>query len=308
MVPSVGCYLASKHIPSRNQNQYALAERLRIICNLDADNFLGPGFAFWLKECFNTDQNIFVCAGSISDRLMSTDVAGRICVRKEDFDALGGFDESMSGYGFEDFDLIERLESSQIKKRIISNSLFLKAISHSIKTRVIEEFEYRNIETILVSYKTPYKSKMIFLFRNNVFSTGSILNNVSEESSMPSLNTKAYPSNIMLLSEEAWHYGTWTKFVASAFNGIHLEFESDSQMNTSLNFNQSTSTFINQFEIYFIINDRHKIEEAIAYYSQIKNRTTMNRNMGAPNKCVNSGAMGKGIVFKNFDYNTEIRL
>ena len=45
MVPSLGCYLSSKHILSRNHNQYALAERLRIATNIQENEYYAFGLA-----------------------------------------------------------------------------------------------------------------------------------------------------------------------------------------------------------------------------------------------------------------------
>ena len=83
-----------------------IAHRLaagEIVCNLDADNFLGTGFAEFLLETFGSGERIFARSP------VSKGTHGRIAFRKADWMALGGYDERVShGWGFEDQDRIQR--------------------------------------------------------------------------------------------------------------------------------------------------------------------------------------------------------
>jgi hypothetical protein len=104
-----------------------------IVCNLDADNFLGDGFAEFLLETFQKPEPLFVRSP------ISRGTHGRIAFKKTDFEALGGYDERMShGWGFEDQDIIRRACLSGLRSiSIPTDRGFLEALSHSHKERTV---------------------------------------------------------------------------------------------------------------------------------------------------------------------------
>src|SRR5690606_18126835 len=99
-----------------------------IVCFLDADNFTGKGFASFIIQHFANNRKTFL---SVDRSVQASDNFGRICVRREDFIRVRGYDESMVGYGWEDIDLINRLKQLGLAEAYISDTTFLKAITHS---------------------------------------------------------------------------------------------------------------------------------------------------------------------------------
>ena len=77
-----------------------------ILCNVDADNYTGSGFASYVDNIFEKYSDIYLASSLTS----SNDVLGRVCVKKSHFFSVSGYDESMEGYGFEDIDLRNRLK------------------------------------------------------------------------------------------------------------------------------------------------------------------------------------------------------
>ncbi len=74
-----------------------------IVCNVDADNWTGPGFAARLNRLANERpaRAIFVKSWQR--------MHGRVgFFRKEWMDLLGGYDEGLMGYGWDDQDLVDR--------------------------------------------------------------------------------------------------------------------------------------------------------------------------------------------------------
>ena len=102
-----------------------------IICNIDVDNFIGPGFLAYVSAVLR-DKNVFLCGPRDKRGL-----GGRLCIRRKDWEITGGYDTRFSDYGPEDLDLTNRLCLSGLKKRIIYPEKFCKTISHSdeIRTR-----------------------------------------------------------------------------------------------------------------------------------------------------------------------------
>ena len=102
-----------------------------IVCNLDADNFIGDGFPEYLLERFQ-ERGVFTKSPSCRGGL-----AGKIAFRKEDFVALGGYDEAMkSGWGYEDVDLRRRASATGLRQVTFpKNAGWLRAIDHSTEER-----------------------------------------------------------------------------------------------------------------------------------------------------------------------------
>ena len=60
-----------------------------IVCNMDADNFSGCGFADYLMREFSSRSSIFV-------KGKGHGLGGRLAFRRDEFLALGGYDEAMA--------------------------------------------------------------------------------------------------------------------------------------------------------------------------------------------------------------------
>lgn len=101
-----------------------------IICNVDADNFIGKGFVAYVSAMLS-GQKAFLC-GPRDGRSLG----GRICVKREDFEATRGFDERFKSWGPEDLDFTRRLALSGLKKKVIQHEKFCGVIPHSDELRV----------------------------------------------------------------------------------------------------------------------------------------------------------------------------
>ena len=77
-----------------------------ILVNLDADNFFADGYCEELVEVFRDGRRVLLEFADYHPGCM-----GRIALRREDFAALGGYNESFTGWGYEDADLKHRAEA-----------------------------------------------------------------------------------------------------------------------------------------------------------------------------------------------------
>ncbi len=97
---------------SHSRNLAFRLSRGRIVCNVDADNFAGRDFAFYVAENMEPNKVLTGCRikedGEL-DVYKDEGSVGRICAYREAYHAAGGFDEMMESWGFEDLDLYERL-------------------------------------------------------------------------------------------------------------------------------------------------------------------------------------------------------
>jgi len=239
-----------------------------IICNLDADNFTGPNFAQYLNDIFNEASDVFLTTYYIP--LRKNDVLGRICVLKRHFLEIGGYDERMKHYGFEDIDLLHRLTRMGLRKGDISNPLFLNAIPHSNQERISNSKEGFNLKHFLIRYITSYSSELLFVFQDNTTKGGTMINNLLSdkfENNILSGFPSVYDYSIL---EDSWSSGIWSSTETDHYHGFYK------------------------------IESKQLIENALFFFHQVSNRLIMeDNNRRAVHKVQNASAW-KGNIFKNF--------
>ena len=90
---------------ARAKNMAHRAASGEILCNLDADNFTGPDFAFFIDTAMRSHTNRI---GSSLGLGPWKGTGGRIFIHREAFERLGGYDESYVGWGHDDADFVDR--------------------------------------------------------------------------------------------------------------------------------------------------------------------------------------------------------
>lgn len=260
-----------------------------IICNVDADNFTGTGFAAFLNNAFNKKKKKFVYA---NERF---DVIGRIAVTRDDFYNVGGFDERMAFYGFEDTDFLRRLIKSGLSADVIKEKKFLSAVSHSNKERMANEYVVNNYFKLFICYLTPSASVLSILFKDNFFYEGTIVNRLNLNTDKPELvqNSPQYDYGI---KETDWIKGEWRQ-AGSAFTFLYDVGETKILKPTNtVNVFQTA----NSNNSYYEITDKSLVEDALFFYSQLTNRIVLEKNAADKNYKVNNSDFGKDTVYKNF--------
>jgi hypothetical protein len=88
--------------PAHAKNVAFRLARGDVVFNLDADNFVGDDTCTRLDALFAAAPRRFAVSSA------QPDVGGRLAFCREDFAALGGWDERYQGWSIADFDLCER--------------------------------------------------------------------------------------------------------------------------------------------------------------------------------------------------------
>jgi len=118
-----------------------------ILCNLDADNFLVPGYTEFLYESFSKDRNIII-PSSPTDPDGNNGTCGKIAVTKEAFYSVNGYDESQNeGWGWDDTNFQYRARMHNNLTIVPCVVTFNKAISHSNEERVVNYPNKNILET-----------------------------------------------------------------------------------------------------------------------------------------------------------------
>src|SRR5262249_42624655 len=101
-----------------------------VMCNIDADNLMPRGFAFHLNELMLRHARSVANFGRAP-----RNTKGRIAVFRRDFLAVGGYDESFSGWGWDDKDLRARLVAAGCALQWM-DARFASFLAHSDERRV----------------------------------------------------------------------------------------------------------------------------------------------------------------------------
>jgi glycosyltransferase involved in cell wall biosynthesis len=103
-----------------------------LACNVDADNFIGDGFAQYLAARTQRPKTFVRMSG------IKRGSKGRICARTQDLHQIGGYDENFESWGADDGDLAERLRRSGIRQITCYIEEFGNVIEHNDTLRIAE--------------------------------------------------------------------------------------------------------------------------------------------------------------------------
>ena len=244
-----------------------------ILCNIDADNYVGYGFARYIREVFEKEPNVFLtCQGNPNH---PGDVRGRLCVKRRDFFSIRGYDERMIFYGFDDYDIVNRLTNYGLRQKIITDDRFVNFIRHNNRLRV-SNFRQSKIKRLLVLYHSPFKSEMFFLFDGGSLYKGTVIINNHLEEFCSTIDLKSKGNYKYILKEDQWELWSWNyegDDVAFHNGEVRTILEKRSKFEYRL-----IDQFGNIFEL-FQVTDGQYIESALMLLHE-----TYNRNVYLQNK------------------------
>lgn len=215
-----------------------------IICNLDADNFTGKGFAFYIMHRFSLQKNIFLSSSALGDSF------GRVCVRRKHFYGIRGYDERMSGWGHEDNDLYERLKISGLEQIPIKELGFLKTIQHPISKRINNEKHVLNLKDVYINYEIPSKSQLLYLFKDKTLRKGEIIFDDLD--------------GLLKLNQANWCTGNWEL----ANNNLTLMYRNKTYC---FEYDRSHNLLINDKVFFYKIPDGDFKNDVLLQYTALSN-------------------------------------
>ena len=294
-------FTPTAYIRSHSRNIAFRLSDAKIVCNLDADNFLGEGFAEFIINKFDMENNIFYTS------VMAENTFGRVCVLKNDFVKIRGYNEAFTGYGYEDGDLFNRLRKIGLEQKEFYKTEFYRSVEHSNEERVSEEYYAKNNYKIYLSYINPYTTILLFLLSNGTFETGTVVDNIHLNrnifDSSNDRNNFYVDSRFRITQEGDWVTGTWHE---TEEYRIILNIN-----NIPKFFHKSDNVLIDDEDVYYEVVDKQIQTLLLIVISEAKNyKESIGycNNDVITNPEINKNGYGKGIVYKNFDYNNEIIL
>jgi GT2 family glycosyltransferase len=280
---------------SHSRNMAFRLSRGELICNLDADNYLGNDFAKkMLKGLFHNFQSFYTSDCRIND------VFGRIVVRRKNFLNVRGYNEDLSGYGFEDVDLFNRLIKNGLKHLMFSDPEFYNVISHSKFERISNESMLENLIYVYIYYNTPYTSEVLFFNKDNSCMQAEFIDNkhlhVLKEENDCLIKRFTDERNYVMLTKPV-NYGEWFQRESMVW------FNVDGAQSS---FSENCDKFYIKNKCFYKINDNDLIVDILLTLSTAVNILESKKILCNLN--VNMNGIGKGIVYKNFDYLKPIKL
>ena len=252
---------------SRSRNMAFRMATGEIVCNIDADNFTGPDFAAFINNHFQTKPGGFLSVNFRDNFNNYSDTFGRVACMKEDFEATGGFDERMAGYGYEDIDFCQRLVFLGRKPHYITDKKYLKTIRHGYG----ESFNYARqvlkTRAVFISYLSPFKSSILFLFKNDRCAFGTLIDE-NEGMGNPTIE------------EGRWLSGQYS---AGKNNSLSVHLPSGSMVLTK----RDGHLITRQGDVYHKITDKAFLEKMEMSYSIIGNHQIYVNNRKAGKITVN---------------------
>jgi hypothetical protein len=129
---------------SRTKNilgKYATGD---ILCWIDADNFIYDNFVNFIHTSFSDNNEIIM---SVAYSQYTSGMCGRVVCTKSHFQKIGGYDESMKGWGYEEIDFTTRSVKCGVSNINIPTK-YMGKLNHTDDERL------KNYEPLL-KYKLP---------------------------------------------------------------------------------------------------------------------------------------------------------
>ena len=242
------------------------------ICNIDADNFTGQNFDHYLQLKFSHHPRAVVSALSNPQQVYGA--FGRMAARREDFIAVGGYDEDFLGYGFEDYDLVSRLQSYGLEKVLIDSPVYLNTVYHDNNDRVAREWTSNMLQILYRQQVSDNIQVLLYLFKDKTMHYG-----VVNEDFAAGVHYR------YSLAGNKWQQGTWSETdnnLQISFEGFEAKFDKNGLYLTGNNHYMKAES------------DQEKLQEAILFHTNMANccRYLQNKEM---NKIrVNENGFGHG--------------
>jgi hypothetical protein len=282
-----------------------------IVCNINADHYTGKGFAHYINDSFTRDENIVLTPIDFyrtkTGYYPPKDVFGRVCVKKDHFRLIKGFDERMTRYGFEDWDFINRLELINVKRVLIDDFTYLQFIPHEEGERFLLHTDH--LQELYVHYCTPSTAELIFLYKDRQFEKGLIIDNstinAEDHTYAYQLRNCRFEYNVQ---DPGWQSGTWKESPC----GSALHFSGKHDNNFAL-----LKSHYNNHEIlqhtendsrFYKITTTETVRRVLKFNYFFHNRSIMEKNLAGKTAVVNPDDFGKATVFRNFQYNSPISI
>lgn len=242
------------------------------VCNIDADNFTGKNFDEFLQRKFSQHPKAVISGLSNPQQIYGA--FGRMATRRADFIDVGGYDEDFLGYGFEDYDLVSRLEHNGLEKVLIDTPAYLNTVAHDNTDRIAREWTSNMLEILYRQQVSDSAQVLLYLFKDKSMHYGVVNEDFS-----------AGVHYRYSLAGNRWQKGTWSEsgnILQIKFEGFEAKFEKNGLYLTGNNHYMKAES------------DTEKLQEAILFHTNMANCCRYLQNKEKNKIRVNENGFGSG--------------
>lgn len=274
-----------------------------VVCNANADIFLGTKFAALINNDFNNKEGTFIIQGTGDG--FAAGASGIICVSKKDFLELGGFDERMLIYGWEDSDFVNRLKFLGRQASYITDPDFFQELFHREKyDGAALKSKIHAVYIDKIKPEPAYSTRLLMLFKDLTFKHGFIINNAVN--AIETQRIDPLPRFQFEIKNRDWETGSWL----SEDDEIVLSFDKHKRVESFFQYKKSGKSILyNTSEpgkFLYEVKDENFLAFILYFEMDYKNRLIMLDNLSKKQVVANHNVFGLGTVFKNFDYDSPI--
>ena len=263
-----------------------------ILCMVDADNFAGEDYAGYVNSVFEKQGDRTIITTLREDSVPYRDQGGKICVRKEYFHEVNGYDEDFVFYGVEDMDLVNRLEHQGGKRLFIDDAKYLRFIGHSDVERVMNHSLINKLDSLYVMQTANMQTEntILYLFSDNTFAQVKYEYNPLKKGAVSSFGG-------WIVADNGPEKGTYRR----VNNELQLTLKNGQKVNFQCGQGSISTLSGGKRQSWKRLNepDEWYIKLVIAYGECINRVKGKKNELG--NEPVNTLGWGKGMVYTNFD-------
>lgn len=276
-----------------------------IVCYLRTSERINGAMTELINEAFLDEAGIFMASTPFrfhenNEEHPSGCLVGKLCLKKEHFIQVGGFDELMIKFGNEDIDLIKRLEHFGLSIRNIPVGSFSDTVRQHIG-KGFSLYQYLNINCIVyILHRTPQISELLYLYKDGSYEKWLLYNkSIQGFDQYKSLFNKKnhrykYEMKVQL-------FGKWfDKFNESK---IYFSLNDELQFTLKSQYRNRYDVMINESDnsFFYRIEDPWLLEKLLLFNCIFYNEKVMNDNIINRRIKVNKDRCWNAALIRNFE-------
>ncbi|PSL43871.1 glycosyl transferase family 2 [Chitinophaga niastensis] len=278
---------------SHSRNMLFRLSKNDIICNVDADNIVYGEFTEHIMAQYRRNPEVLIVTDLSKEKYDMRDAVGRFCCRRNDFIQVGGYDESIVGYGFEDVDLYKRISRLGREKCVIDNAGLLAVLNHSDEERVVNDWLVQKHHAIFIGSKEG-GLELLILTDDRRYIRGTAITGRYEK------------ENFQFGYDEGpcgeWEHNADGTFTLRPTGGETLQLQVIDEKENYLLSGQGEQLYLMR------LTETEGVNKAVMLYRMSVNQEIYQKNIANNHLTANSKGFGFGLVYQNFDTQTPIDL
>jgi hypothetical protein len=253
-----------------------------IVCFMHPGQYTGPGFAEYINEAFNFNNDMVLITEPETFHEPTYDhppgqFIGRLCVARSDFTAVNGFDELMIKFGNEDLDLVNRLQRHGLVKNIITkkeNGRFIKQPAE----RAFLLHKITAIDSVYICPLNPLSSEIIFLYKDGTFEKGTLTDQTTVFSGNYKYSFQQMSSEYRYILKGIERKGTWIININDHSLRLQYSQYETFELRSDVRGRYDVLTHVTTGKVFHKVNDPCILEKLLVLNNVLYNTGIMEQN------------------------------